>query len=373
MDAHDRPTREAMTSAIDAPSPNTAHGRVLGLVAAVTGAGGQLGQLVLQRLAADRAFSHVIAVDRDLVPVPAGSFEVRRFDLGADVEAVAAMAVDADVIIHLAWHNPTDLAADPNRDALVNVLQAAAIGTATHVVVVSSATVYGAWPNSPVPISEREPLRPNAGFRYAEVKAEHERLVVEWRRKTGRGITALRPAPAVADGQMSWLGEALMNAVALRAGTDDPQVQFLHLDDLASAVVLSAREMLDGPYNVAPDGWLTGVEMRALLGPRPRVRLPVSVAERVEARLARVPRSPRPAGLLPYTMHSFVVANDRLRRAGWSPGSANDEAFVEADQAPPWVALNARQRQYLSLGALGVAAAAVVALVAALVVRHRRN
>jgi uncharacterized protein YbjT (DUF2867 family) len=80
-----------MTSAIDAPSPNTAHGRVLGLVAAVTGAGGQLGQLVLQRLAADRAFSHVIAVDRDLVPVPAGSFEVRRFDLGADVEAVAAM------------------------------------------------------------------------------------------------------------------------------------------------------------------------------------------------------------------------------------------------------------------------------------------
>ncbi len=342
-----------------------------GPVVAVTGAGGQLGQLVVRRLTTQGQFRRVIAVDRELVPLPFGGVEVRRFDLVADVEATASMATDADVIVHLAWVTPTDYNDGANRAMLANVLRAVEVGDADHLVTVSSATVYGAWPNAPLPISEIEPLRPNPGFRYAEVKAEQERMIVHWRRRTGRGVTVLRPAAAVADGQMSWLGEALMNAVALRAGTEDPPVQFLHLDDLAAAVVVSAIERLDGPYNVAPDQWLTGADMRALLGPRPRVRLPVAIAERVEARLARVPRSPRPAGLLPHTMHSFVVANDRMRSTGWRPESQNDEAFVEADQAPPWVALNARQRQYASLGAFGLLIAGTVALFVRLITRRR--
>ena len=336
----------------------------------VTGAGGQLGRLVLRRLAACPDIGSIVAVDRELVPVPPGATSL-RFDVGEDTEALAAAATDADVVIHLAWIQPTADTDDPNRPILDQVLRACEVGEVRHLVVISSATVYGAWPHAPLPISEVEVLRPNPGFRYAEVKAELERRIVQWRREGPASVTVLRPAPAVADGQMSWLGQSLMDAVALRAGIDDPPVQFLHVDDLASAVVVAAAQQLDGPYNVAPDGWLAGADMRALLGPRPRLRLPVAVAERVEDWLASTPSSPRPAGLLPYTMHSWVVANDRLRSVGWVPGSQNDEAFVEADQAPPWVALNARQRQYLSLGALAAVIVGIVAVIVALIVRRR--
>ena len=59
----------------------------------------------------------------------------------------------------------------------------------------------------------------------------------------------------------------------------EPPAQFVHLDDLASAVDLVRRRGLDGVYNVAPDGWIAA---RAAPG----------------ARRAPAPRAPaRPAGV----------------------------------------------------------------------------
>ncbi|MCP3936249.1 MAG: NAD-dependent epimerase/dehydratase family protein [Actinomycetia bacterium] len=348
----------------------------------VTGAAGELGALVISALRRADPDCRIVATDVDPLGArgPVGlhdeAVDFVSLDVARDVELLTEMASSSDVIVHLAWSDSSSDAEirageDLNREMCLNVLRAAELGGVAHLVMVSSATVYGAWPNSPVPISEIEPLRPNPGFRYAETKAEHERLIVEWRRRTGIGVSILRPAPAVADRHVSWLGDAVMNAAAMKAGLEDPPTQFLHQNDLASAIALAAVRRLDGPYNVAPDGWLTGEELRALFGPRPRVRLPTAMAERVEAWLVRSRRSPRPAGLLPYTMNSWVVANDRLRRAGWKPESENDEAFIEADQAPPWVALNAKQRQYLSLGAL--AAVLTCAVIAVTVVVFRRH
>jgi len=305
--------------------------------------------------------------------VPSGPVVTSRvIDLDTcTTETLAEHTKRASVVVHLAWIDPPDIGPDPNRAILDVVLEATARGDADHFVLVSSATVYGAWANAAVPIPEVTALRPNPEFTYATVKAEHERLVGEWRRATGVGVTVLRPTAAVARRHMSWLGNAMMNAAAIRADVDDPPTQFLHVDDLAAAVVTAVEQRPDGPYNVAPDGWITGEELRALLGPRPRLRLPVSVAARVQAWLSRRKRKPLPVGLLPYTMYPWVVANDRLRSLGWSPSSSNEEALVEADQAPPWVALNARQRQYLSLGAAAGLVLGVFTVVAVFVRRRR--
>ena len=287
-------------------------------------------------------------------------------------DALRELMSGADVVVHLAWIDPPDAGPDPNREILNTVLNATAIGDVEHFVHVSSATVYGAWPNAVVPIPEITALRPNPEFTYATVKAEHERLIGEWRRAVGLGVTMLRPAAAVAENHMSWLGSAIMSAAAIRADVDDPPTQFLHVDDLAWAVVTAIEQRLDGPYNVAPDGWMAGDQLRALLGPRPRIRLPVPVAARVQAWLSRRRNASVPAGLLPYTMYPWVVANDRLRSVNWSATSTNEEAFVEADQAPSWVALNARQRQHASLGVAGFLALGALTVVVMLIRRRSR-
>ena len=121
--------------------------------------------------------------------------------------------------------------------------------------------VYGAWANNPVPLTEDAPLRPDPGLPYASAKAESERVVFEWRAaQAGPApkVAVLRPTVSVSGESIEWLSTSPWSAAALRAsGTDRPS-QFLHLDDLASAVDHARRESLDGPFNVAPDGWLPG-------------------------------------------------------------------------------------------------------------------
>ncbi len=197
-----------------------------------------------------------------------------------------------------------------------------------QVVVVSSATVYGAWANNPVPLTEDAPLRPNPEFAYAVHKAQVERLVTDWADAHAEAsVAVLRPALALAEDGAGWITRCLTGAAGIRAGDNDPPMQFLHLDDLASAVEHVRRERLSGPFNVAPVGWIPGDTARALVGDGPRLHLPDGAATRLAEWSWRMRLGPMPPGLVPYTQYPWVVASDRLRASGWEPRWSNEEAF----------------------------------------------
>jgi nucleoside-diphosphate-sugar epimerase len=340
----------------------------------VTGAAGALGRRVVGRLAGARP--GLVAVDRRWdgdSPLPAG-VEVLTADLAtADLSAVFDRA---RTVVHLAFATAgggeDDVAtARTNVAATRRVLEAADKEAVQHLVVLSSSTVYGAWPANPVPLTEQAPLRPNPGFGYAAAKAEVERLCAEWADDhPGATVAMLRPAPTLGDEHESWLSSALRQASGVRAGDVDPPAQFLDIEDLAAAVELATEKELDGAYNVAPDGWISGDEVRALAGAPPRVRVPVGVARAVAAVAWRWRVARTPPGLIPYTMHPWVVANDRLKAEGWAPGSSSAETYVAAHEGTPWSRLSPKRRQEL---ALGVSAAALVgsALAVGLFVRRR--
>jgi len=63
---------------------------------------------------------------------------------------------------------------------------------------------------------------------------------------------------------------------------------------------------------------------------------------------------------VPYTMHPWVVANDRLRAAGWTPGYSNEEAYVAAHRAAPWATVSPQRRQELALAGAGAGLLALV-------------
>ena len=100
--------------------------------------------------------------------------------------------------------------------------------------VLSSATVYGAWPNNPVPITEGAALRPVPDFAYAVGHAEVEQLVVDWAEADpGRTVAVLRPVTGLAEDGSSWLARALAGGAGVLAPEEDPPAQFVHLDDVA--------------------------------------------------------------------------------------------------------------------------------------------
>ena len=57
-----------------------------------------------------------------------------------------------------------------------SVLEAASQAGTPQVLVASSGTAYGAWPDNPVPLKEDHPIRPHPHFCYANDKSQVEFL-----------------------------------------------------------------------------------------------------------------------------------------------------------------------------------------------------
>lgn len=327
------------------------------MIVVLTGAAGALGGRVIDRLR-----THA----------QRGAIEVVVQQPG---EALDASVVDCDVVVDLGSSDHDRRAA---RRESVTEFAAETLATADHlrasqVVFVSSAMVYGARANNPIPLTEEATLRPDVEFVFARQLASAEELVEQWRLSDpSRATCVLRPALSLAAGGDSRLASALVSGFGRRLAEADPPSQYLHLDDLAAAVVLAVTQRLDGLYNVAPDGWVAGERVRALSGERPRLPLPERLGEFVSGLRWRFQRGPIPPGLLSYTLEPWVVSNGRLRAAGWTPTVTNEQTYVESTEAPWWTTVSPKRRQELALGA-GGAAAALAAVVIGIVVRRRIN
>ena len=271
-----------------------------------------------------------------------------------------------DVIVHLGSGDHDRLARRRQNitEGVDRTLAEAINRDAGHLVLVSSAMVYGAWPNNPVPLTEDAILRPDVEFVYARQVAAAEAMADRWRRlRPGRTVAVLRPVVTMAAEGVSQLAASLAAGLGQSFAEEDPPAQFLHLDDLAAAVALAVGSRLDGVFNVAPDGWIAGERVRALSGQPPRIQLPERQAEVLAALRWRFQRGPIPPGLRSYTRAPWVVANDRLKAAGWAPTVTNEQAYVEGTEEKWWTMITPKRRQELSLGAM--VAGVVVALVAA--------
>ena len=284
----------------------------------VTGAAGAIGRRVVRLLAEAPDVDSVLALDRRPANGQDPKVEHRFVDLRrADALADPAVLADVDTVVHLPFaasairRRPGVLETDVTRQ----LLTAASAAGVRHLVVLSTATVYGAWPNNPVPITEDAPLRPVPDFAYAVGHAEVEQLVVDWAEDDpDRTVAVLRPVTGLAEDGSSWLARALAGGAGVLAPEEDPPAQFVHLDDLAAAVDLVRRKRLDGTYNVSPDGWIAGPRLRALAGSKPRVRPPAWVIHWVGNAALAVPAWPDPAR--PAAVHDARLAGGQRPAEG---------------------------------------------------------
>lgn len=296
--------------------------------------------------------------------------ELRHFER---VETVAASAPLAD--LEAAFEGMDGLVHLGPATTIGSVLDAAGSSSISTVVYRSSASVYGAWSDTRLPLTEDVPLRPNPGFSFAIEHAEAERLVADWADgHPGTHVAVLRPAPVVAPGEESWESNILGRPSSLRRSESLPPVQFLHVDDATSAFAHAVVNRLEGTFNVAPDGFVTGEIARALAtSGRLTLPLPDKAASLAERSTWRLGWGGAPAPAVPYLVHPWVVANDKLVATGWSPVYTNEEALVAARKGSWWRELSPKRRQELALSVAGIGGAGLgaVAFVAARSARRR--
>jgi nucleoside-diphosphate-sugar epimerase len=345
-------------------------------VVAVTGAARGVGQALVVRLASSARVGQVVAIDDhrgDTAGVTWRLADIRDPTLAGRLSGV-------DVVVH------TDVDAsaddDPRQRRARNVrgaqtvLTAAAAERVGRVVLVTSAMVYGARPDNPVPLPEDAPLLADSGASLAGDLLEVEELARRSRRvNPGTSVTVVRPAALVGDTLDTLLTRHFEAPRLIAVRGCVPRWQFCHVEDLASALELAAAGEVSGDLAVGCDGSLSGAEVAALSGLK-SVELPSRLAFSAAQRLNRLGVTPTPAAELRYMVYPWVVDCAALRAAGWRPRFANNEALAVllADRAGRHAVAGRRiERKDAAIAAAGTAGTAAAVIGTAAIVRHARK
>jgi nucleoside-diphosphate-sugar epimerase len=350
------------------------HRRTMSVVA-ITGISGYLGRRLFGVLDADPSIERIVGIDVEEPANVSSKLDFHRVDV-RDADLAKALP-GVDVLVHLAY------ATDPLRDEALmrdinvagthTVLDAVRTMAVPRLVYVSSGVVYGAHPDNDFPLTERSPLRANADFSYAAHKLETEALVAAFAASNPSvAVTVFRPAIVFGPGVENFVSRAFEAPRVVTVKGYAPPMQLVHEEDVARALALAVRTPLPGVFNVCADGWLEPHEVREIVGANRWMQLPEPIAFSLAERLWRAGISESPPGELKFWMYPWVMSNERLKAAGWSPEHSNFATLHEA---------LATRRQYVTFGRARVrkgdlargAAATLGAVGAMAVVRRSRR
>jgi UDP-glucose 4-epimerase len=216
-----------------------------------------------------------------------------------------------------------------------NVLEAASTAGTEQVLVTSSATAYGAFPDNPLPLTEEQPVRGVPDFEYARDKAESDRVCQLWAcRHPDRLMTIVRPCIVFGPTVENYISRTFTTQPFFADfGDGEVPIQFVHEDDVVAALVGLLEGRHGGAFNVAPDDSMPLGECADRVGLR-RLRVPYRPYRALAQAMWRLRRVETPAGNLSFVRYPWVASNEKLKATlGWSPLYGSRETFEIAMRA----------------------------------------
>jgi len=284
----------------------------------ITGSSGFYGRAVMGAIRNAWPAAEILGLD----VVPPKSDPPTRFekcDITSPQLREHVVQFQPDTILHLAFVvNPMR---DENRMHQINVggsrslLAAAAEVKPARLLISSSATAYGAWPDNPVPMTEKHPLRTRSEYRYADDKFQVEALLSEFAAAhPATAVSCTRPCIIYGPGLSNFMMPLFtVPPVLTLPGGSNPQMQFVHLEDVANATVALLGANARGPFNVAPPDWVT-IKDLAKMTRRFAIPVPFAALRAVTTCwwALRLPIFLFPAPLWYFIRYPWVVSPDRL-------------------------------------------------------------
>lgn len=197
-----------------------------------------------------------------------------------------------------------------------------------RVVVLSTFHVYGAVAYNPALIDESAPLK-SAGLSadlIDSVELENLANIYLWRYPE-LNIAILRPCNIVGPGVRNTISTLLESRRAPVLAGFSPMMQFIHIDDMAEALVMAYRKPVRGVFNVAPQDWVAYQHALALCGCK---RLPVPSVPPVVPKLILRTLNLRsfPSYLMAFFKYPVVIDGRAFAREfGFSPRRPLKEIF----------------------------------------------
>lgn len=286
----------------------------------ITGSSGYLGGCLRRYLREKYPAAALLGID--IVPPrdPEGH-DFLQLDMGDASLTQRLQDFAPDTIVHHGFvvppmHNEQKMR-QINVAGSENVMAAAAACRVKRLCIASSATAFGAWPDNPVPLDDRDPVRARTEFSYAHHKADLERAVAEFAAKHPEiAVSWIRPCIVAGPNMRNYLQRLLFSSPILAAldGVDSP-LQLVHEDDVSAATHEILVRGATGPFNLAPDDTITQGEV-ATATKRWLLKLPFGVAKALTwlAWWSYFPLHEYPPGFLYFVRYPWVAAPHRLTR-----------------------------------------------------------
>jgi UDP-glucose 4-epimerase len=300
----------------------------------ITGGSGYIGSRLVDVLSRrDDSERIVIADVRSPGPFKPKT-EFKQLDVRDREEARRVIeAARPDALVHLAFIlNPIHdeaLMYDIDVNGTQNVLDAASAAGIEHVLVTSSTTAYGAFPDNPVPLSEEDPVRGAPDYSYAQHKTEADRLCQLWAlNHPERTMTIVRPCIVFGPNVDNYIVRFwTKQPFQADLGNLDNPIQFVHEDDAVEALTRLLLGRHDGAYNLTGEGLMTQGECADIVG-LPIRRMPLRPFRAFARAMWRARLSEAPPGQLEFARWPWVASNEKLKRTlDWTPRHTTRETF----------------------------------------------
>jgi len=295
---------------------------------AITGAGGYIGQRLIAHLGSQDGCGRILGTDISAPEVTSEKLTFLKKDIrdhglidfwkGQEIETLVHLAFIVDPI-----RDEKEMY-DVNVNGTLNVLRICEELKIGHVIVASSGTAYGAWPDNPEPLKEDDPIRVYPPtFNYAHHKGLNEQHCATFMQKNPEVIfNIVRPSVVYGPNTQNYLSRYFEKLpFILLIDGKDPNLQSVHEDDVAQLFSLLIEKKVPGAFNVAGDGVVRNSEVGAMIGKR-SVKVPRWLYHAVAWTMWRLNLKTveAPPGIVNYTMYPWVLDTTRARELlGWKP------------------------------------------------------
>lgn len=323
---------------------------------AVTGGAGQLGTVVLRRLAVERGVTALRSLDLRPPAVASGKLEHVRADVRDP--GFARFLEGCDAVVHLAFivtgAPPRHVFDAVNVEGTKNVFQAAATVGIERIVYTSSVAAYGVVHGHPRPIVETTPRVHQPSFPYAAAKWQVEEWLDAWE-PAHPTIAIARLRPSIVMGAPTVHGHGAM--FAHRTVLDVPAPLPLVWDeDVAEAVALALRKQARGAFNLTSEPAATARELAAACGlrliPLPRLFVTVGAQLGEWAKKLGLSEVLDPAWLRVSDVCMDMTADKAKRELGWKPRCPTPASVIDKFLAENSTGLDRRLDLFFRLAEL---------------------
>lgn len=287
----------------------------------ITGGSGYIGSRFMTEMAARPEVEEIVDLDIQAPRDPHGKVRYVERSVTEDLtDLFTDPDAEVDVALHLAW--TLQPLRDPKRQREICIggtqrfLEGCAAGGVKHVLYMSSATAYGVAPGPAALLAESEPPRDHHGFQYAAEKAEGEQICRDFAAEhPGTLLQIVRPSVVGGPNVSNFIFRLLEKPLFFRPRGLDAEMQLVHEDDVAAALVAIVESKAEGAFNVAPDDSLTVSETARIGGAR-SVALPFGLLHAVSGlawwlNVRQIIEAP--ASFLYFVAHPWLVSNRRLK------------------------------------------------------------